>query len=98
MPDGVEEQGAAWDLGGYAVCLSHGIGEDRHLRAVCAVCDRRVIFDPAPWVAQGLCGLPLTSFESRLRCVCGARRARLEVCSGPAPDGGGADRTIYAFR
>ncbi len=98
MPDGVEERGAPWDLGGYAVCLSHGVGKDRHLRAACAVCGRRVVFDPLPWIEQGLAGLPLRSFEGRLRCVCGARRARLEVWSGPSPQDALPDRSIYAFR
>ncbi len=98
MPGEIEERGAAWDLGGYAVCLSHGIGPDRHLRAACGVCGRRVVFDARQWVEQGLAGLPLIRFEARLRCVCGARRARLEVWSGPPPAGCPPDRTIYAFR
>jgi hypothetical protein len=94
---GAEEPGAPWDVRSYALSLSHGVGPDRHLRAACTACERRVVFDPAPWVDQGLAGLPLTAFEARLRCVCGARRARLEIWPGP-PSPGPPEVSIYAFR
>ncbi len=75
------------------------VGMDRHLVARCASpgCERAGPCDPTIWVAQGLGGLPLGAFSERLRCVCGSRRGRLQIESGPFPDvqaGGG----LYVFR
>ena len=75
------------------------VGMDRHLVARCASpgCERATPCDPTIWVAQGLGGLPLGAFSERLRCVCGCRRGRLEIESGPFPEvheGGG----LYVFR
>ncbi len=75
------------------------VGMDRHLVARCAspACARATPCDPTIWVAQGLGGLPLRAFSSRLRCVCGSRRGRLVMASGPFPEvreeGG-----LYVFR
>lgn len=59
------------------------------LMATCAapLCERRSVFDPAPWIGQGLQAMPLSALQDRVRCVCGSRSAWLEVCagSGPAP-------------
>jgi hypothetical protein len=97
MADATEEEARRWTMVGYNPSLSHGVGPDRHLRAHCGCCGRRVVFDPSPWIAQRLGGLPLGSFETRLRCACGARRANLEIWSGPAPPTA-KDWSIYAFR
>jgi hypothetical protein len=94
---GVAEPCRPWGLVGYNLPLAHGVGPDRHLRARCASCARLVVFDPAPWIAARLGSLPLASFETRLRCLCGARRASLEIWTGPAP-GHAGDNSIYAFR
>ena len=74
------------------------LGLDRHLVARCATpgCERASPCDPTHWVAQGLGGLPLRAFSERMRCVCGGRRARLTIASGPLPN-----RTVgevYVFR
>jgi hypothetical protein len=59
-------------------------------------CGREAPIDPARWVAQGLQRQPVAHLEERLRCVCGARRARLELRGlGEAPARGGG---IYVFR
>jgi hypothetical protein len=66
------------------------------LWAVCR-CGREAGVDPGPWICQGLGRHPVTALEERLRCVCGARRVRLEVrglATAPAGPTGG----IYMFR
>ena len=75
------------------------VGLDRHIVARCAApnCEQRTPCDPTIWVAQGLGGLPLGAFSSRLRCVCGSRKGQLVVEEGPFPgmqEGGG----LYVFR
>src|SRR5687767_2633197 len=40
-------------------------------------CGREAVVDPSAWIAQGLSRQILQDLEGRLRCVCGARRARL---------------------
>jgi len=97
MEQGAGRPASAWTRVGYNFSLAHGVGPDRHLRARCSHCERNVVFDPGAWLEQGLGGLPLTHFEERLRCACGARRASLEIWSGPAPPLP-EDRSIYAFR
>ena len=65
------------------------------LWARCA-CGREAVVDPQPWLAQGLARQRVDELEDRLRCLCGARRVRLEIrglAAAPA-DGGG----IYVFR
>ena len=66
------------------------------LWARCA-CGREAAIDPAPWRAQGLGRHPVDALEPRLRCLCGARRARLEV-RGLAAAPRGATGGIYVFR
>jgi hypothetical protein len=66
------------------------------LWAVCG-CGREAVVDPAPWLGQGLRRQPLEQLEPRLRCQCGARRARLEIrglSAAPAGPTGG----IHIFR
>lgn len=52
--------------------------------AVCevAACRAAGPVDIGPWLGQGRGGPPLASLENRLRCICGARRARL-TCAPP---------------
>jgi hypothetical protein len=71
---------------------------DQHLLARCAAtrCDNAAPCNPEPWMREGLGGLPLSAFAERLRCVCGARAARLEISAGayhPSPS-----PTLYVFR
>ena len=66
------------------------------LWAACA-CGREARIDPRPWLAQGLSRAPLPALEGRLRCACGARRARLEIrglAEAPAGTCGG----LFVFR
>ena len=60
-------------------------------------CGRTSRLDPAPWIAQGLGRANLEALEERLRCICGARRVRLEIrglAEAPIGAGGG----IWVFR
>lgn len=66
------------------------------LWAICG-CGREAAIDPRPWVAQGLGRQPTGCLETRLRCLCGARRARLEIRGLSEAPGGGAGG-IFAFR
>jgi hypothetical protein len=66
------------------------------LWAICR-CGREGRLDPAPWVGQGLRRQPLANLETRLRCQCGARQAKLEIrglSEAPAGPTGG----IHIFR
>lgn len=81
------------------------IGEGRLARATTARsslwarcrCGREAPVDPRPWLAQGLGRQTVDELEERLRCVCGARRARLEIRGLAEAPGGGAGG-IYIFR
>ena len=64
------------------------------LWARCA-CGNEAAIDPKPWIAQGLDGQPLAMLEDRLRCNCGARRARLEIRGQAEGSAGGG---IHVFR
>jgi hypothetical protein len=66
------------------------------LWARCA-CGREAAVDARPWLGQGLSRQVLTDLEERLRCVCGARRARLEIRGLAEAPGGGAGG-IHVFR
>jgi hypothetical protein len=76
--------------------LSQALTARSSLWAVCR-CGREAPIDPRPWVGQGLARQATASLETRLRCLCGARRARLEIRGlSEAPASGGGD--IYVFR
>ena len=76
--------------------LSQALSARSSLWAVCR-CGREAPIDPRPWVGQGLARQATAHLETRLRCLCGARRARLEIrglSEAPASGAGG----IYVFR
>jgi len=76
--------------------LNQALAARSSLWAICA-CGREALIDPRPWVAQGLSRQATSNLEARLRCYCGARRARLEIrglAEAPAEGAGG----IYVFR
>lgn len=73
------------------------VAPDRHLVARCPSCDRTTVCDPTPWVGEGLGGAPLRAFSDRMRCVCGSRRAVLEVEPGPFVEPG-PEHEIIIFR
>lgn len=60
-------------------------------------CGREAVVDPRPWIAQGLSRQVLHDLEERLRCVCGARRAALEIRGMAEAPAGGAGG-IHVFR
>lgn len=76
--------------------LSQALAARSSLWAVCG-CGREAVIDPKPWVGQGLARQATANLESRLRCLCGARRARLEI-RGLAEAPLGATGGIYMFR
>ncbi len=76
--------------------LNQALAARSSLWAVCR-CGREAVIDPHPWVGQGLGRQATALLETRLRCVCGARRARLEIRGlSEAPQGGAGG--IYVFR
>lgn len=82
---------------GPAPALPPALPEGWALWALCEAtdCGAAGTVDPTPWLIQRLAGAPLHRFEPRLRCRCGARRARLAI----APDRQApADRPIFVFR
>ena len=76
--------------------LSQALATRSSLWAVCR-CGREARIDPRPWVGQGLSRQATAHLETRLRCLCGARRARLEI-RGLAEAPQGATGGIYVFR
>ncbi len=66
------------------------------LWARCA-CGREATVDPRPWISEGLSRQLLQDLETRLRCVCGARRASLEIRGLAEAPGRGAGE-IHVFR
>ena len=94
MADGashrVSESWPAWPR------LSQALAARSSLWAVCR-CGREAAIDPRPWVGQGLGRQATAHLETRLRCLCGARRARLEIrglAEAPISATGG----IFVFR
>ncbi|MDB5440398.1 MAG: hypothetical protein JWM33_2825 [Caulobacteraceae bacterium] len=79
------------DMAQPSLRLAEACAGGRALWAVCEVapCGARARIDPGPWLAMGLGGAALTSLEDRLRCVCGARRARLTSASSSPPQAPG---------
>lgn len=78
------------------VKLAQALTPRSSLWAVCG-CGREATVDPAGWIGQGLRRQPLVHLETRLRCQCGARQARLEIrglSEAPAGPTGG----IHVFR
>ncbi|HEY8003109.1 MAG TPA: hypothetical protein VIE16_02720 [Phenylobacterium sp.] len=94
MADGAShrsfETGLAWPRLGQALAARSS------LWAVCR-CGREAVIDPRPWVGQGLARQATANLETRLRCLCGARRAHLEI-RGLAEAPQGATGGIYVFR
>jgi hypothetical protein len=78
--------------------LAHAVGQDRHLRARCPCCRQMAVLDASPWIEMRLGAQRLESFEDRLRCVCGSRRARLEIWSGAASQEARLKGGIWMFR
>jgi hypothetical protein len=75
--------------------LGQALAARSSLWAVCS-CGREAVIDPQPWVGQGLARQATAHLETRLRCLCGARRAHLEIrglAEAPPRTGG-----IYVFR
>jgi hypothetical protein len=60
-------------------------------------CGREAAIDPKPWLAQGLGRQVLHDLSHRLRCVCGARKAELEIRGLAEAPGRGAGG-IFIFR
>src|SRR4051812_44919400 len=75
--------------------LAHGVGDDRHVRAICA-CGAMSVVDTSMWIAAGLGGEALWRFEDRMRCQCGARSVPLEIWYGKARPL--LQGVIYVFR
>lgn len=76
--------------------LSQALTARSSLWAICR-CGREAVIDPRGWVGQGLARQATAHLETRLRCLCGARQARLEI-RGLAEAPSGATGGIYVFR
>lgn len=76
--------------------LSQALAARSSLWAVCR-CGREAVIDPRPWLGQGLARQATAHLETRLRCLCGARRAHLEI-RGLAEAPHCATGGIYVFR
>ncbi len=76
--------------------LSQALAPRSSLWAICR-CGRQSLIDPKIWVGQGLARQATANLEARLRCLCGARRARLEI-RGLAEAPRGASGGIFVFR
>lgn len=94
MADGTMHQ--ALDLAGGEPRLGRATAARSSLWARCG-CGRTAPVDPRPWLAQGLARHAVDELEDRLRCLCGARRAKLEI-RGLAEAPGGASGGIWVFR
>lgn len=94
MADGSRNLARDWSYG--EARLGWATAARSSLWARCG-CGREAAVNPQPWIAQGLSRQLLQDLEERLRCVCGARRARLEIRGlAEAPDGGAGG--IHVFR
>lgn len=75
--------------------LAAATADGGRLLARCA-CGAEAAIDPAPWLREGLAAQPLWSLEDRLRCLCGARSARLIAAEPHTALAAGV--AIYRFR
>lgn len=76
--------------------LSQALTARSSLWAIC-LCGREAVIDPRPWISQGLGRQAMSQLETRLRCLCGSRQARLEIRGlSAAPDTGAGG--IHVFR
>lgn len=94
MADGVIHQ--ALDLAFGEPRLTRATAARSSLWARCG-CGREAAVDPKPWLAQGLGRQNVDELEDRLRCLCGARRAQLEI-RGLAEAPAGVTGGIWVFR
>ncbi|MDQ0462946.1 hypothetical protein QO010_000694 [Caulobacter ginsengisoli] len=77
--------------------LAHGEMPGKHIRATCA-CGLSVVVDISGWAEMGLHNLPLTSFEDRLRCMCGRRSIPLFLHHGSCDEAAARTGGIYVWR
>ena len=94
MADGGRAGREAWRHDG--VRLAAANTPSLRLWARCG-CGRESPISPGLWIAQGLGRQAVEALEDRLRCLCGARRARLEIRPLAETPKGGAGG-IYVFR
>lgn len=94
MADGNRYLARNWSYG--EARLGWATAARSSLWARCA-CGREAVVDPRPWIGQGLSRQVLQDLETRLRCVCGARRASLEIRGLAEAPGRGAGG-IHVFR
>lgn len=78
----------------HAPTLDDAVRPGHSLAAHC-VCGRSNSVDPHTWLSLGYGWRALEDLSGRLRCVCGARAARLTDEAAPAVAG---ERSIYIFR
>ena len=94
MADGSRNLAREWSFG--EARLGWATAARSSLWARCA-CGREAVVNPAPWIAQGLSRQLVRDLEHRLRCVCGARQAQLEIRGLAEAPGNGAGG-IHVFR
>lgn len=86
--------GSDWGMAEQARNTAQPLPDRLVARCLATNCGAESAVDVADWLEAGQ-GLPLRTFESRLRCACGARRVRLEPARGELPP---VNRAIYRFR
>ena len=94
MADGGSYQAIGAALG--APRLNQALAARSSLWAVCT-CGREAALDASHWLGQGLGRHCIEDLEDRVRCECGARRAKLEIrglAEAPQRPMGG----VYVFR
>ncbi|MBL8556445.1 MAG: hypothetical protein JNL41_19380 [Phenylobacterium sp.] len=94
MADGSRNLAREWSFG--EARLGWATAARSSLWARCG-CGREAVVDPRPWIAQGLGRQLVRDLEHRLRCVCGARQAQLEIRGLAEAPGNGAGG-IHVFR
>jgi hypothetical protein len=69
-----------------ALTLTEACRPGRRLVAICR-CGERAAVPTEHWLELHLGALRLSTFETRLRCICGARQVAFEVWIGEPPQG-----------
>jgi hypothetical protein len=89
MADGTTYPGHGRLVAGVAEAARIALGDvvrpGRYIVAVCPCCSRSAPLEASQWLWLHGAKMPLGWCQGHVRCVCGGRRAELEVWEGTAP-------------